>query len=94
MGSTNGVVSPRGGSTNHSNGSTTNYTSRQLQRRLEQRIESARRLHLPLHQQQPATNASSNVTAPGPPPLIPIQRLPIPHSKEQQPLVEWETDDR
>ncbi|KAH0809974.1 hypothetical protein GEV33_012815 [Tenebrio molitor] len=53
-------------------------TSRQLQRKLEARIEHARRLHQEYH------------TTPG---LIPIQRLPIPGAKDHQPLVQWDTDD-
>ncbi|KAJ8960180.1 hypothetical protein NQ318_003903, partial [Aromia moschata] len=53
-------------------------TSRQLQRKLEARIEHARRLH----QEYNATSG-----------LIPIQRLPIPGAKDHQPLVQWETDD-
>ncbi|XP_060528810.1 uncharacterized protein LOC132703512 [Cylas formicarius] len=53
-------------------------TSRHLQRKLEARIEHVRRLH------QDYSNA---------PPLIPIQRLPIPGVKDHQPLVQWDTDD-
>ncbi|KAI4468628.1 hypothetical protein QE152_g1016 [Popillia japonica] len=53
-------------------------TSRQLQRRLESRIEHARRIHQEYH------------ATPG---LIPIQRLPIPGAKDHQPLVQWDTDD-
>lgn len=54
-------------------------TSRQLQRRLEARIEHAKRLHQEYH------------TTPS---LIPIQRLPIPGAKDHQPLVQWDSDDR
>ncbi|CAH1114345.1 unnamed protein product [Psylliodes chrysocephalus] len=53
--------------------------SRQLQRKLEARIEHAKRLH-----------QDYTTTAPG---LIPIQRLPIPGAKDQQPLVQWDTDE-
>ncbi|XP_065167471.1 uncharacterized protein [Atheta coriaria] len=53
-------------------------SSKQLHRRLEARIEHAKRLH----QEYNAT-----------PGLIPIQRLPIPGAKDQQPLVQWDTDD-
>lgn len=54
-------------------------SSRQLQRRLEARIEHAKRLHQEYH------------TTPS---LIPIQRLPIPGAKDHQPLVQWDSDDR
>ncbi|CAG9860677.1 unnamed protein product [Phyllotreta striolata] len=55
-------------------------SSRQLHRKLETRIEHAKRLH--------QDYASSN------PGIIPIQRLPIPGAKDQQqPLVQWDTDD-
>lgn len=54
-------------------------SSRQLQRRLEARIEHARRLHQEYHST---------------PSLIPIQRLPIPGAKDHQPLVQWDSDDR
>ncbi|XP_022908166.1 uncharacterized protein [Onthophagus taurus] len=53
-------------------------STRQLQRRLESRIEHAKRLHQEYH------------ATPG---LIPIQRLPIPGAKDHQPLVQWDTDD-
>ncbi|XP_074036747.1 uncharacterized protein isoform X1 [Leptinotarsa decemlineata] len=53
-------------------------TSRLLQRKLEARIEHAKRLHQDYN------------STPG---LIPIQRLPIPGAKDQQPLVQWDTDD-
>ena len=54
-------------------------SSRVLQKRLEARIEHARRLHQEYH------------STPG---LIPIQRLPIPGARDHQPLVQWESDDR
>lgn len=55
-------------------------TSRQLQRKLEARIEHAKRLH------------QEYSTTPG---IIPLQRLSIPGAKDQhQPLVQWDTDDR
>lgn len=54
-------------------------TSRQLQRKLEARIEQAKRHHQDYASATPA--------------LIPIQRLPIPGAKDQQPLVQWDTDD-
>ncbi|KAK4885778.1 hypothetical protein RN001_002049 [Aquatica leii] len=53
-------------------------STRNLQRKLESRIEHARRLHQEYH------------TTPG---LIPIQRLPIPGARDHQPLVQWDTDD-
>ncbi|CAB3385136.1 Hypothetical predicted protein [Cloeon dipterum] len=63
-------------------------TARELRRKLEKRIEQARKSH----------KAQEYKKGPS---LIPIQRLPIPstkiisarESKEQQPLVEWGSDD-
>ncbi|XP_059489945.1 protein FAM219A [Neocloeon triangulifer] len=63
-------------------------TARELRRKLERRIEQARKSH----------KAQEYKKGPS---LIPIQRLPIPSTKiisakekrEQQPLVEWESDD-
>ncbi|XP_018329666.1 uncharacterized protein LOC108740010 [Agrilus planipennis] len=54
-------------------------TTRQLQRKLESRIEHARRLH---HE--------FNNAAPG---LLPIQRLSIPGTRDHRPLVQWDSDD-
>ncbi|XP_047000243.1 protein FAM219A [Schistocerca americana] len=61
-------------------------SAKQLHRKLEQRIEQAKKNH---RLQEYKKNSS----------LIPIQRLPIPNKpgsstqREQQPLVEWETDE-
>lgn len=72
--------------TPHVGTSSQGYSSKQLQRRLEQRIETARRLHNSRNN-KPQSSPNGNS-------LIPIQRLPIPGCKEQQPLVEWDTEDR
>ncbi|XP_030749466.1 uncharacterized protein LOC115877454 [Sitophilus oryzae] len=52
--------------------------ARHMQRKLESRIECAKR-HAADFNQTPS--------------LIPIQRLPIPGAKDHQPLVQWDTDD-
>ncbi|CAH0550961.1 unnamed protein product [Brassicogethes aeneus] len=74
----NGSDSSSAGSSTSPPRSTGPPTSRQLQRKLEARIEHARRLH----QEYNSTTG-----------LIPIQRLPIPGAKDHQPLVQWDTDD-
>ncbi|XP_063225344.1 protein FAM219A [Bacillus rossius redtenbacheri] len=57
---------------------------KQLHKKLEQRIEQAKKTQ---RIQEYKKNAS----------LIPIQRLPVPHksnsAREQQPLVDWQSDD-
>ncbi|XP_017769464.1 PREDICTED: uncharacterized protein LOC108557465 [Nicrophorus vespilloides] len=69
---------PNSDSSSADSGRSPGPTSRQLQKRLEARIEHARRLH----QEYSSTSG-----------LIPIQRLTIPGAKDQQPLVQWDTDD-
>lgn len=59
-----------------------NASTRQIQRKLEARIEQAKRKHRLQEYKKTTQN------------LIPIERLPIPGVKEQQPLVDWETDER
>ncbi|CAH1995871.1 unnamed protein product [Acanthoscelides obtectus] len=58
--------------------------SRQLQRKLDVRLSQSQR-RIPQHppEYSPANHGR----------LIPIQRLPVPQGKDQQPLVQWDTDD-
>ncbi|KAL0278854.1 UNVERIFIED_CONTAM: hypothetical protein PYX00_000545 [Menopon gallinae] len=64
---------------------------KQLQRKLEQRIQEAKKIQKSQQQEQKKSNIGPN--------LIPIQRLSIPSkpvsitNKEHLPLVDWDTED-
>ncbi|VEN52192.1 unnamed protein product [Callosobruchus maculatus] len=58
--------------------------ARQLQRKLDVRLSQSQR-RIQQHQADYSSPAHGG--------LIPIQRLSVPQGKDQQPLVQWDTDD-
>ncbi|XP_015109776.1 uncharacterized protein LOC107036357 [Diachasma alloeum] len=69
-------------------------TTKQLQKKLEARIEQAKRIQRSSDYIKLSNNDKSSIVSSNSSGLIPIQRLPIPHkSNEHHPLVEyWRSD--